>query len=123
MLIHLVIIVKVNPTTQSLDGVSPFLGVAHNNRATLFVVLGNAELHHGSFPRDSKFLVNLVFDGKTMSIPTKAAFDVKALHGPVSRNDILDGGGKKMPIVRKSSRERRPVVESVVRTAFRQFYL
>jgi hypothetical protein len=48
---------------------------------------------------------------------------MKALHGPVSRDDILDGGGKKMSVMREAGRERRSVVESIARTTFRQFYL
>jgi hypothetical protein len=119
----LVIIVEVNPATQSFDGVSPFCGIAHNNRTTLLVILGNTEFHDGSLSRDSKLLVNLMLDRKAMGIPTKATLDMKALHGPVSRDDILDGGGKKMSVVRQAGRERRSIVEIVSRAAFRQFYL
>jgi len=48
---------------------------------------------------------------------------MKALHGPVSGDNILDGGGKKMSVVRQARRERRTIVEIVSRAAFRQFYL
>jgi hypothetical protein len=64
-----------------------------------------------------------VLNRKTVSIPTEATLDMKALHGPVSGNNILDGGGKKMSVVRQAGRERRTIVEIVSRATFRQFYL
>ncbi len=41
----LVIILKVNPPSQSCDCLFPFLAVPHDDAATLFVVIGNAHLH------------------------------------------------------------------------------
>ena len=120
---YLVIVVEIDPPTKTLDGVSPFLTESHDDRPTLGVVLLETQLHDGVPARDAQLLVDLVLDGQTVGIPSKSALDMEALHGPVSRNDILDGGCQKMAIVRKTGRERGAVVESVERLPLTQFEL
>lgn len=91
---HLVIVVKVDPATQTLDGTTPLASVAHDDGTTFRVVLLQTKLHHCLFPRDTKLLVNLVLDGQAVGIPAKAALDVEAFHRPVSGNDVFDGRGE-----------------------------
>lgn len=98
---------------------SPFSSVSHDDGTALLVVLGNTELHDGSLARDSQLLVDLVLNWETVSIPAETALDVEALHGPITGDNILDGRGKKMAVMRKTGSERRTVVESVARATFR----
>jgi hypothetical protein len=64
-----------------------------------------------------------VLDRKTVGVPTKTALDVVTLHGPISRNDVLDSTGEKVAIVRQASCEWRAIVECVVRATFGEFDL
>lgn len=119
----LVIVVKVNPASQALDRGPPFRSVAHDNGAALLVVLCNSNLLHSLFSRDTQLLVNLVFDRESMSIPSKPSLDVIALHRPVSRDDVLDGGRQQMAIMRKTCSEWRAIIECVRWATSRQFEL
>lgn len=58
--------------------------------------------------------VDLVLDGQPVAVPTEAAGDVVATHGLVARDDILDGPGEDVAVVRQPRRERRPIVEDVL---------
>lgn len=77
---YLVVIIKINPSSKTLDGLPPFSCVTHDNGSALFVVLADTKFHDGLLARDTQLLVNLVFDGKAMRIPAEAAFDMVALH-------------------------------------------
>lgn len=123
MFLYLVIVVEINPTSQTLNGVSPFAGISHDNGSTLLVVLGDTEFHDGSLTRNSQLLVNLMLNGQTVCIPAKASLDVVALHGPVTRDNILDGGGQKMAVVRQTGCKRRTIIEGISRASFGQFNL
>lgn len=48
-----------------------------------------------------------------MAVPAEAAGDVVAVHGLVAGDDILDGAGENVSVVRESGGERRAVVEDV----------
>ena len=102
---------------------SPFGSISHDDGAALLVVLGNTELHDGSLTRDSQLLVNLVLNWETVGIPAETALNVETLHGPVTGDDILDGRGEKMAVMRKTGSERRTIVESIARATFGQFNL
>lgn len=120
---YLVVVVKVDPTSQTLNGVSPFSGVTHDNRSAFFVVLGNAELHDSSLSGDTQLLLNLVLDGETVSVPTETSFDMISLHGPITRDDVLDGRGQQVTVVRQSGREWRSIVEGVSLATLGEFNL
>lgn len=119
----LVVVVEVNPASQALNRGPPFRSVAHDNGAALLVVLCNSNLLHSSFSRNTQLLVNLVFNGESMSIPSKSSLDVIALHGPISRDDVLDGGRQQMAIVRKTGSEWRAIIECVRWATSGQFEL
>lgn len=102
---------------------TPFSGVAHDNSATLLVVLGNAEFHDSCLAGDSQLLVNFVLDGQSMSVPAEATLNMEALHGPITGDDILDCGGQKMAIMGQSGCKGRSIVESVSRAALGEFNL
>ena len=97
---------------------TPLAGIAHDNSSALLVVGFESDLHDRLFSRDSELLVDLVLDGDAVGVPAKATLNVKPLHGPVARDDILDRRGEKVTIMGKPSRERRAIVERVARSAF-----
>lgn len=119
----LVIVVKVNPASEALNRSPPFRSVAHDNGATLLIVLCNSKLFHSRFSRDTQLLVDFVLDRESMGIPSKSSLDVVALHGPVPRDDVLDGGRQQMAIMREACGEWRAIVESVGWATSRQFKL
>ena len=57
---HLVIVIEVNPATQSLDGLAPFCRVSHNNRPTLLVVFLDSDLLDRLQTRHAQFFVDLI---------------------------------------------------------------
>ena len=58
-----------------------------------------------------------------MAVPAEAASDVEAVHGLVPGDDVLDGAGQDVAVVRESGGERRTVVENVLRRVFGPFEL
>lgn len=119
----LVVVVKVDPAAETLDGVAPLLAVPHDDGAALGVVLFEAHLHDGGLARDAQLLVDLVLDGQAVGVPAEAALDVEALHGPVSGDDVLDGGGQQVAVVGEAGREGRAIVEGVEGVALGQLDL
>lgn len=111
---HLVVVVEVDPAAQPLDRVPPLLAVPHHDGTALGVVLLQAHLHDGGFARDAELLVDFMFNGQAMGVPAETPLDVEALHGPVSRDDVLDGRSKEMAVVGEAGRERGAIVECVV---------
>lgn len=49
-----------------------------------------------------------------MAIPAEAASDVVTVHGLVPGDDVLDGTGEDVAIVREPRCEGRPVIEDVL---------
>lgn len=96
---------------------SPLLAEAHDDGAALGIVVFQANLHDGRLSGDAELLVDLVLDGQAVGIPAEATLDVEALHGPVSGDDVLDGRGQEMAIMRQAGRERGAIVEGVERSA------
>ena len=101
----------------------PLLTIPHHNGAALGVVLLQPQLHDGGLARDAELLINLMFNGQAVGVPAKTTLNVEALHGPVSRDDVLDGRGQEMAVMREASRERRAIVEGVVGVSLRQLDL
>jgi hypothetical protein len=110
---NLVVVIKVYPATQAFDGVAPLVTITHNDSATLSIVLLEAHLHDGLLAGDVELLVNLVFDGNAVRVPAESPFNMIAFHGPVSGNDILDGGREEMAVVRQTGREGWPIIKGI----------
>ena len=58
-----------------------------------------------------------------MSVPAETTLDVVSLHRPVTGNDVLDGRGKQVTVVRGAGSEGRAIVEGVGLLLRRQFEL
>eukprot|EP00966_Prymnesium_polylepis_P237473 5492223-Prymnesium_polylepis.2 len=114
---RLVVILKVNPAADALDGLLPLLGVAHHNLAALGVVVGDAHLEHIVASLDVERLVDLKLDRQPVAVPPEAALDVVARLVSVAADDVLDGAGEDVAVVRQTRGERRAVVERERRLA------
>jgi hypothetical protein len=48
---------------------------------------------------------------------------MEAVHRPISRDDIFDGRGEEMAVVRQTCRERRAIIEGITWSTLREFDL
>ena len=119
VLVHgLVALVEIDPAAHAAHGLLPFAGVLEHLAAAGFVELIDTELLDFGNACETEFVLHEGFNRKTVAVPTETARNLLALHGPVTRNDILDGTGKQVTVVRKARCKRRAIVESV-RFSFR----
>lgn len=63
---------------------------------------------------DVELLIDLVFDGEAVTIPSGAAGDVMAGLAGVAGYDIFDGAGEDVTVVGKTGGEGWAVVEGVL---------
>lgn len=56
-----------------------------------------------------------------MAIPAETARHVVACHGLVASDDVLDGAGEDVTVVREAGGEGRAVVEDIFRARFGAF--
>jgi len=85
----LVVVVEIDPSPNPLDGMSPFSSISHDNLATGGIVLVNTHVQDILLALDVELFVNLVFDGKTVCVPTETALDVETVGPGVTSHDIL----------------------------------
>ena len=119
VLVHgLVALVEVDPAAHAAHGLLPFARVLEHLAAAGFVELVDAELLDFGNASETEFVLHERFNRKAVAVPTETTRNLLALHGPVTRNDVLDGTGKQVTVVRKARCKRRAIVESV-RFSFR----
>lgn len=68
-------------------------------------------------------LVDLMLNGQAVRVPAETPLNMEALHGPIPRDDVLDGGGEEVAIVWQASCERWSIIKGVERPAFGQLDL
>lgn len=85
----LVVILEINPAAKATNHILPLLGEAHDDLSAPLVVLGDTD--GLTFLRVSNLvgLVDLELDWETVTVPTKATFNVVASHGGVASHNIL----------------------------------
>ena len=114
VLVHgLVALVEVHPAAHAAHRLLPFAGVLEHLAAAGFVELIDAKLLDFGNASEAQFVLHERFNRKAVAVPTETARNLLALHGPVTRNDVLDGTGKQVTVVRKARCKRRAIVESV----------
>ncbi len=114
VLVHgLVALVEVDPAAHAAHGLLPFAGVLEHLATAGFVELINTELLDFGNASETEFVLHERFNRKSVAVPTETAGNLLALHGPVTRNDILDGTGEQVTVVRKARCKRRTIVEGV----------
>src|SRR5690606_10440033 len=114
---------KVNPATKTFNSVPPFLTIPHHNSPALGIVLFQAKLHDSSLTRNAEFLVDLVLNGYAMVVRAEAALNMVPLHGPVPRDNVLDGRGEQMAVMREAGREGRSIEKGVIGIPLRELDL
>lgn len=110
----LIIVPKIDPSPSASNNLLPFLHIASNNAPAGLVVLTDPHFHNLFAARDVELLINLVLDGEAVAVPAEAARDVVAGHRLVARDDVLDGAGEYVAVVREAGGEGGAVVEDVL---------
>ena len=81
------------------------------------VVVVDAVLAHVVGAVELELLLDLHLDRQAVGVPAEAALDRVAAHGPVPRDDVLQGAGEQVTVVRGAGGEGRAVVEDEVLVA------
>ena len=87
-------------------------------KVAYLVVLIDAEAHDVFPALDFELLVDLVFDGKAVTIPAEAAGDVMTGGTRETSDDIFDGSRENVAVMGQAGGEGWAVVEDVLRAAF-----
>lgn len=95
----LVIIVEIDPATQTINRLPPLRCKSHDNGAAFCIVFIQPKLHDSISTGKPQLLVNLIFNRQTMCVPAETPLHIVALHGPVPRNDVFDRRCEEMSIV------------------------
>mmetsp|Transcript_9074 Transcript_9074/g.20500 ORF Transcript_9074/g.20500 Transcript_9074/m.20500 type:complete len:243 (+) Transcript_9074:3037-3765(+) len=108
---RLIIILKINPTSQPRNSAFPLLRVSHDNTTTRLIVLIHAHFEDLIAMGNIELLIDFVFDGKAVAIPSGAAGDVMAGLAGVAGYDIFDCAGEDVSEVGEAGCEGWSVVE------------
>jgi hypothetical protein len=107
-----VTIFKVDPSAHLFNDMLPFPSVLQDNLSAFGIVLVDSHVHDVFLALDVEHLVNLVFDGQAVSIPSESSFNMVSRRIGVTRHHILDGTQEQVSVMRQTSGERRTIVES-----------
>ena len=64
--------------------------------------IGLTHLHDSIPARNFQLLVDFILDGYAVSVPAESPANMVPFHGPISGDNILDGGGEQVSIVGKA---------------------
>lgn len=109
----LVIISKIDPPAGSGDDILPLLDVPGDDAPALLIVVTDPHLQDVVAAGDAELAVDLVLNREAVAVPAEAAGDVVAGHGVEAGDDVLDGAGEDVAVVRETGGEGRAVVEDV----------
>ena len=110
-----VAVFEIDPAAHALDDLLPLFGVAEDDPAAGFVEFVNAVGFDFAFSGEMKHFLHFIFDGEPVTVPAESAFAVFSAHGLIAGNDIFNGAGEEVSIVRQSGCERGAVVENEFR--------
>ena len=108
---RLVVIIKVDPASDSSDDRAPIRDITLHHRAALLIELCDPVIDDLSSAREAERILRQGFDRQAMTVPTEAPRDWVPAHVPVARDDVLDRAREEVSIVRSTCRERRPVIK------------
>ena len=111
---RLVIVVKIDPTAHALYGLAPQARVAQHNRPAGLIVLVHAKGPDLRRRLQTEVLLDLHLNRQTVGIPTKTPLYAVAAHGPIPRDNVLEGAGQQVAIVRGAGGKRRTVIKDKV---------
>ena len=90
----LVVILKVNPSSQTSNGFLPLRSITGHNTTTFCVIVLNTHVQNHLTAGNFEFLVNLVLNRKSVTIPSKTTGYVVASLMSITSNSILDSSGQ-----------------------------
>ena len=90
----------------------PFWGIPHDNWSALLIILINSHFQYLPFVSDIKGLINLIFNWKSMTIPSESTWDIMSSLWCISANNIFYSSCTDMAIMRSSCGKWRSIVES-----------
>ncbi len=111
----LVVVLEVHPPPDPASDLLPGLRVGLNLGSAGLVEAVDSIGEDLTRAGQSELLLDLHLDGKTVGVPPEAPDHAMAPHGPVAGNHVLDDPCQQVAVVRAPRRERRPVVEGVLR--------
>ena len=106
-------ILKIDPAPNALDKLSPLGSIAQNNTPTGLIVFRNPVLFNLAFAIQAQFLAKLVFYGQAVTVPSKDAIYVFAIHSLIARDHIFNRPCQQVSVMRQTRRKRRPIVKNV----------
>jgi hypothetical protein len=118
-----VVIFEIDPSSESGDDILPFFGKLHDDSSASLVVLRDTDLENIVSGLDTVFLIDFMFNGETVAIPTESSFDVMASLSGISGDDILDSTSADMAVMGKTSSEWGTIVEGIRRQVLGLFKL
>mmetsp|Transcript_3528 Transcript_3528/g.9127 ORF Transcript_3528/g.9127 Transcript_3528/m.9127 type:complete len:398 (+) Transcript_3528:2121-3314(+) len=113
---RLVIVLHVDPPRHPPHNALPLVGVAHHHAAALCIVCLDRHLEDVVARLDPQLLVNLVLNGKPVTVPAPLALHAVAVHVGVASHDVLDRPRQDVAIVRHARRKWGAVVKGVDRS-------
>jgi hypothetical protein len=70
---------------------------------------------------DAQFLIDFIFDGQAVTIPTESTLNIESIHVSVTCHDIFDGTSKQVTVMGQSGGKGRAIVEGERWASFREF--
>lgn len=108
-----VVILKIDPPSESSDYLLPFARIPHHNSATSIIIIGNPHIYSLFLICYFEFLIDLIFNRKPMTIPAKSALNVVSSHRGIPTHHIFDCSCGYMTVVRGSCCKRRAIIECI----------
>ena len=108
---RLVAMLEIDPTCLTVHVVLPLVGVLEHGGTAGIIELVDAHFLDLVDGVDAEFLLGFQLSRQTVRIPTEHTIDPVALHGLVTRDDVLGIAGQQVAVVRQAVGERRAVEE------------
>lgn len=102
-----------NPPAHAIHDLLPFVRVAHDNFPAFAIVRGNSHFGHIVWPANIQRFIDFEFNGQTVAIPAEAPFNVIALLMGISSDNVFDGSGQNVSVMRQSGCKRWTIVERI----------
>ena len=109
----LVVIYKINPSAESIYDELPFLRVFHYNVSALLIVFCDSHLQYLFLVCDFELFIDLIFNRESMTVPSKSSRNIVSCLRGISADDVFYCSCCNVPIMRSSSSEWWPIIESV----------
>jgi hypothetical protein len=110
----LVIVIKVHPSAQSRNNMTPLFYITQHRGTAGFVEFGYSEFFYIRLGIKSQFRFYKIFYRQPVTVPAETAFYLHALHGLVTGNNVLYGIRYKMTKMGQPRGERRAVIKNIL---------